>query len=255
MHLSVQSGTLSSAMRAASRGMCWLSLRGLRDWTTLARSNGRERYLAQAALTYHTQLRELNGDARPPVSAYLTDHAVMDWDILGKYQIGYVSAPLQGDARFAGMLSIPYLTPSGVKGIKFRRITVDGPKYGQHDGQAQRLYNTQACFSAGEEIGISEGEIDGIVATERLGVPTVGVPGALTWKDEWNPVWKDFRCVLVWTDGDEPGRTMANRIAETIGWRAHLIFCPEGEDVASMVAAGRDKELIEQLPEREELTT
>jgi hypothetical protein len=192
----------------------------------------------------------------------------MDWQILSTYQLGYVTAPLQGDERFAGMLSIPYLTPAGVRSLKFRRLSGNGAKYAQPEGQKARLYNTAAYFAAVDVIGICEGEIDAIAATERLGVPCVGVPGVDHWQANapyWTPVFKDFGKVLVFSDGDpemcqcsprceaecvkpvRPGEQLAKRIAQTLGWRAQIIYCPEGQDVASMIALGEAAKLTDQI--------
>jgi DNA primase len=173
--------------------------------------------------------------------AYLTEHGIGEYAIASKYRLGYVAEPLPGDERFLGTLAIPYLSRTGPVAIKFRRLGDSGPKYGQHNGQKSRLYNAPAYFDADQTIGICEGEIDAIVATERLGIPTMGIPGVDTWSkmaSVWGPVFKDFRRVLVFADGDEPGKRLAGDVAESLGWRARIVQCDAGEDVASTVAAG-----------------
>jgi hypothetical protein len=188
----------------------------------------------------------------------LTDHGIFDKRIRDQYRLGAVFDPLPGDERFSGMMSIPYLTRGGVKAIKFRNIGGKGSKYAQHPGQAVRLYNVAAFFAAGEQIGIAEGEIDAIVATERLGIPTIGVPGTEMWtahKAIWAPIFKNFQTVYVFTDGDpvdpktgrRPGEDLGAAIAESLKWRARIVASPEGEDVGSMVAAGRAQELLSKL--------
>lgn len=144
------------------------------------------------------------------------------------------------------MLAIPYLSRAGTVAIKFRRLGDTGPKYGQHHGQKNRLYNAPAYFQAGESIGLCEGEIDAIVATERLDIPTMGIPGADSWSKMsavWGPVFKDFRTVFVFADGDDPGKRLAGDVAESLGWRARIVTCDPEEDVASMVAAGNKDKL------------
>ena len=167
----------------------------------------------------------------------------MTFDIAIRYGLGYVSDPLPGDERFAGMLSIPYDTPCGIVSIKYRSFGAGGSKYAQPHGQKARLFNTAAYFSAGDTIGVCEGEMDAIAATEHLGVPSLGVPGATNWNSSWSPLFKDFQRVLVYADGDQPGRDFAYDVAESIGWRALIVRCPDGEDVSSMVAAGRMDEI------------
>jgi hypothetical protein len=185
---------------------------------------------------------------------YLRSHA-LGYQVAKKYKIGCVINPEPGDERFYNSLSIPYLTRHGPRAIKYRMLT-GKQKFDARAGQAPRLYNTVACFSGLDYIGIAEGEIDAIVATEKLGIPTLGVPGTEMWngnKHVWKPLFKDFETVFVFADGDpeneitglRPGAELAKNIADTIGMRVRIIQCPEGWDVSSMVAAGKAQELID----------
>lgn len=219
--------------------------------------NTRKTYLGKASETYAGQLAELKPEGvSGGVIGYLHSHAV-SYQTAMSYRLGFVRSPLSGDEGFTGSLSIPYLNRGGsVSSIKFRRFSSDGPKYLYHTGQRPRLYNTRAYFMADDMIGITEGEIDAIVATEVIGVPSIGIPGAEMWQehaDVWGPVFKDFRTVIMFADGDppnaktglRPGRELARRVAETLGWRCRVVECPEGEDVSSMAASGRAAELRE----------
>jgi len=187
----------------------------------------------------------------------LANHGIEAFSIAQAYMLGVVIEPLPGDHIFQDMLVFPYITPARVKGLKFRRLTPDTDGRGKnlvHDGQELRLYNVQAYFDADMTIGIAEGEADAICATERLGIPTIGIPGSEAWKKHsgiWASLFKNFQNVLVFTDGDKvnsqtglrPGEELGKQIASSLGWRARVIRCPEGEDVSSMVAAGRAEEL------------
>jgi hypothetical protein len=181
----------------------------------------------------------------------LAEHAV-DFAIASKYKLGYVAEPLPGDERFHGMLAIPYLTPAGARGLKFRSLTPGGGKYSKHSGEKNRLYNAAAYFAAGNIIGLSEGEMDAIVATEHLGTPTLGVPGVEGWKKPWRQVFTDFSLVFIFGDGDQPGRDFAAEMCEVIGDRARIVQCPDHEDVSSMVASGRAAELTRLMSTRNE---
>ena len=187
----------------------------------------------------------------------MTNHGVVtsNADTVKAYRLGVVIEPMPGDERFTGWLSIPYLTPRGVKAIRFRNLVTDEPKIGQHNGQPGRLFNTAAYFSDSSVIGIAEGEIDALVATERLGLPTIGIPGVSMWtahKGIWSPLFKNFRSVLVLRDGDQAGKDMADAITESLKLRARVIDMPEGEDVSSMVAKGREDEITKQFGESED---
>src|ERR1700747_2072098 len=114
--------------------------------------------------------------------AYLTDHGIHEFSIAKKYELGIVIEPLPGDERFTGMLSIPYLTKHGCRAIRFRNLNGGKPKMAQPEGQKLRLYNSNAYFDADDVIGLAEGEVDAITSTEKLGTPTIGLPGAESWK-------------------------------------------------------------------------
>ena len=203
----------------------------------------RKRYLELASETYAEQLAANARDDRlAGARSYLSDHAV-NYATAQKYRLGFVLEPLQGDDRFAGMLSIPYLSPAGVCAMQFRAFSGGGAKYAQPNGQEKRLYNAAAYFDADSTLGIAEGEMDAITATEHLGIPTLGVPSVTAWKDHWVFNTRDFTEVLIFADGDQPGRDFAYGLAEKVGWRARVVRCPDGEDVSSMVASGRAADL------------
>ena len=86
--------------------------------------------------------------------------------------------------------------------------------------------------------------MDAISATEHLGIPTLGVPGATGYKSQWGSLFKDFTRVLIFADGDQPGKDFAAKVAEVIGWRARIVQCPQSEDVSSICGTGRADELL-----------
>lgn len=195
-----------------------------------------------------------HGDPRGSnIRRYLNEHGITSYDIVRKYRLG-----LHGNR-----LSIPYLTPAGVIGIVLRCVDDHGsgpgrncdgahPGIGKYmpirEGQEKELYNVAAFHDAEDVIGTDEGEIDAIVATEILGIPTVGIPGATQWKAKpwWRLAFSDYRRVLNFADGDEAGKKLSEAVKSGISREAyHLVRCPAGEDVSSMVAAGRAGELLE----------
>lgn len=211
-----------------------------------------ETYLAKASAEYHEQL--ISQSVQSGSRTYLAEHAINDFAIAERYQIGYVGEPLSGDERYAGRLAIPYITPRGVVNIKFRKLgDMSGAKFLQPHGAKPRLYNVGAYFEADHTIALCEGEVDAIVATERLGIPTMGIPGSDAWSSAapiWSPIFKDFRRVWIFADGDDAGERMATTVAESLGWRARIVSCPKGQDVSSMVAAGKAADLRELATEK-----
>lgn len=150
--------------------------------------------------------------------------------LASQLRIGFVAEPLPGDYRFRGSLVIPYLQPAGVTFMKFRRLgDGPGPKYDAVSGLTARIYNTP-ILSRVRELVITEGEIDCATFLE-LGIPAVAVPGATSWKREYNRIFRN-RLVTVFCDGDEAGRKMGSTLTnELMGCR--MIEAPDGEDANS----------------------
>lgn len=210
------------------------------------------------AETYHEQLKSIDVSPTGRLGRdYLKSRGLGNWGIVDKYMLGVVAEPLPGDEEYAGRLVIPYLTLDGVRGLKYRclgsqsdpehscKVAGHG-KYTQPHGQAQRLYNAPAYFSGLDVIGVCEGEIDAITASETLGIPTLGIPGAQQWKKNgfyWQLVLRDFGTVVVFGDGDVPGKSLATEIANDAGPSSRLVLCDEGEDINSMCEGGLTEEL------------
>jgi hypothetical protein len=214
--------------------------------------------LEEATSTYSVQLNE-----ESPISRrgreYLRGRALARTDVVGPYRLGVVAEPLPGDEQYRGKLVIPCLTLAGVRGLTFRCIEdhkcgdVGHSKYTRPYGQEQRLFNALAYFGGHDTVGVAEGEIDAITATVHLGLPTFGVPGATQWDKHgwyWQLVFRDFAEVIIFADGDKdrvtadgkklnPGRELAAKIANDAGPGSRIVWCDDGEDVNSMVVAGR----------------
>ena len=207
--------------------------------------------LATKAQKYHEQLADEGNPTSQVGRDYLGRRLLGDF--ADKYQLGIVADALPGDEVHVGRLVVPYLTLAGVRAIKYRCIEdhsckAEGhPKYTQPHGQEQRLYNALAYFGGHDVIGVCEGELDAVTATEHLGVNTFGVPGASQWDKQgwhWQLVLRDFATVIVFADGDKPGRELASKIAADAGPGSRIVYCPDGEDINSMVVANRGDELV-----------
>ena len=68
-----------------------------------------------------------------------------------------------------------------------------------------RLYNIGAVLKADNEIHLAEGEPDTWVL-EKLGYPTLGIPGVHNWKFHHTRILAGFSRVYLWADPDEAGR-------------------------------------------------
>lgn len=193
---------------------------------------------------------------------YLKAHGLGYHDAV-KYRLGVVNPADESDRKYEGRLSIPFITRAGVKWVKYRCVqdhdcaTVpDHGKYIAPFGEDPIIFNPEAFFAADDTIGVAEGEIDAIVATEKLGIPTIGIPGVEIWQQnrkQWRHTLTDYDNVLIFVDGDKPsqahpdgaGLEFARAVQKDIGGKARLVRCPLGEDVASLVASGRSDYLLE----------
>jgi hypothetical protein len=193
--------------------------------------------------------------------AYLRDHGI-DAKIAAKYRLGLVNPADFDDRKHAGRLAIPYITNAGVVMLKYRCVEEHNCKDFDHEkylvpfDQELWIFNPAAFFDADSTIGVAEGEIDAIVATEILGLPTIGIPGVDAWtsnRKTWRRTLEDYEKVLIFVDGDKPdpitgkeaGKDFARAVAHDVRGRGRLVYCDQGQDVASMAASGRLDELRE----------
>ena len=154
-------------------------------------------------------------------------------------RLGYVTPDnaMVGHEGYIGRLSIPFITPTGVVDIRFRSITDDdSPKYLSRSGADPHLYNVLAFQSDEDFIAVCEGEIDTMTAHYMCGIPTVGLPGANSWKPFYARAFMDYRKVFVLADGDQAGRDLGKKIAQQIDV-ATVVSMPDGMDVNDVFLA------------------
>lgn len=172
---------------------------------------------------------------------YLAERGVSE-TVARSFRLGVVSDDVVGYERFSGMLSIPYITPAGVVGMKFRRIDgSEGPKYDSPSGQKVRLYNAQCLSDGGDVAVVVEGELSALIAQSALSVPCVGTPGASAWLDHWPRCFGDFDRTIVVADNDvkaddsNPGVRHAKKVQKSIEG-AELVIPPAGLDLDEWLA-------------------
>ena len=148
-------------------------------------------------------------------------------------RLGVVTEPEVGHEQFAGRLSIPYVTKTGVVDIRFRSLNpAVEPKYMGMAGTDTKLYNVLDIERAGDFIGVCEGELDTLTMSRCVGIPCVGVPGANSWKRHYTRLLADFERIFVFADGDQPGKEFATSLARELP--VTIVQCPDGHDVNSL---------------------
>ena len=155
-------------------------------------------------------------------------------------RLGVVDEPIHGDNDAAyNRLSIPYITRSGVVDLRYRCIRghacgeVGCAKYLGRPGQTLRIFGVEALLSAGDTIGITEGELDTLIL-RQLGYPSIGLPGAESWKRHWHRLLEDFSRIVVFGDGDSAGHRFIRKLMDEFPQSVEGVQLPEGEDVNSM---------------------
>lgn len=148
-------------------------------------------------------------------------------------QLGVVAEPEIGHEQYAGRLSIPYITKTGVVDLRFRSLNpAVEPKYMGLTGAETKMYNVLDIDRAGDFIGVCEGELDTITMSSCIGIPCIGVPGANSWKKHYTRLLADFERVFIFADGDQPGTEFARSLSRELP--VTIVQLPEGEDVNSM---------------------
>ena len=161
----------------------------------------------------------------------------------GTFLLGTVNEPAPGHEHAVGCLSIPYRTPTGVVGIKFRKVDGGSPKYLWPTGQKVGLYNVVDIHDSSDVIAICEGELDSLVMSALVNVPAVGIAGVSQWKPWFPKMFEGFDRIVIFADNDlkedgrNPGMELAKRIKEDLD-KAVVISLPENQDVNQVYLDG-----------------
>lgn len=172
---------------------------------------------------------------------YLIDRGIPE-AVADTFLLGSVSDPIAGHEHVEGLLSIPYRTPTGVVGCKFRHMDETVPKYMGVTGQKTGMYNVVDLHGDTEVIAICEGELDTVIMSGVIGVPAVGIPGVSSWKPWFGKLFEPFRKVYIFADNDvkadgsNPGMQLGKKIKEEVE-RSTIIHLPSGQDVNSLYLA------------------
>lgn len=205
----------------------------------LVPSNDMKRLWDRKAQLYHNQFQGSRGEL------YLLSRGITK-EAANSFQIGFVENPEPDDQHLKGRISIPYITQSGVVGIKYRAIDDTEPKYLSSPGfYAKRFFNVGCLTSRNRKIYICEGETDAITVAQ-LGVPAVALPGAETWEPRMFRVLRNRFCVVL-ADGDDDGqgKRMADKILSNVDESIMIVM--EGHDVNSFFNLCGEKNLLKKI--------
>jgi DNA primase len=194
-----------------------------------------KRLLTDNAQRYHTALSE-------ETASYLRSRGITK-EAADTFLLGTVNDPAPGHEHAVGCLAIPYRTPTGVVGIKFRRVDGGTPKYLWPTGQKVGMFNVVDLHTQSDTIAICEGELDTLVMSGLVGVPAIGVAGVSHWKPWFPKMLEGFERIVIFADNDikedgrNPGMELAKRIKEDLE-RAVVVNLPGNRDVNQVFLDG-----------------
>jgi hypothetical protein len=158
----------------------------------------------------------------------------IDLKVAATFRLGVVEIPVVGHEMFEGRLAIPYLTKAGVVNLKFRCMyNHDCEGHGKYLGlpnSKTNVYNTLAFHRDSSMIAICEGEFDALVLDSLVGIPAVAIPGVQNWKAHYERCFVDYERVLIFADGDDPGKDFGKHVSSRIDG-CTVIGMPHGTDV------------------------
>ena len=189
-----------------------------------------------------TEAAERYSNALAPAAVSYLEARGITREVADMFQLGSVEAPSAGHEHSVGRLSIPYRTPAGVVGMKFRSIDGGTPKYLYPTGQKVGLFNVVDLHRYSDTIAICEGEIDTIVLSGLVEIPAVGVAGVSQWKPWFPKLFESYSRILIFADNDikedgrNPGQELAKRIKEDLD-KATVVQLPDNQDVNDVYLA------------------
>ena len=159
------------------------------------------------------------------VSDYLSQRGFSDLSV-SNFALGVVEDPIPGHEIYTGRLAIPYLGTNVETGevecwhFKFRCLEDHSCKdfgHGKYTAQSAptRMFNVRAIEEAGDEIHVTEGELDAVILSQ-CGYPAVAIPGANNWKRHYGILLRGFDKVFVWGDPDESGRELVGVVTSAV---------------------------------------
>ena len=169
--------------------------------------------------------------------AYFQKERGFSLETIKQFKLGVVLGQdvLASDEPKRGWLTFPYLSPTGVLMIRYRRPPgSDAPmKYWTSKGDKMRMFNTNSLVNPGHWLAICEGEGDTIAATQ-CGIPAVGIPGVHHWKPYMRNQLSGFSRIIVLADNDDKGQgaEFGEMLTEQLD-EVKVVLAPKGHDVNS----------------------
>ncbi len=149
-----------------------------------------------------------------------------------------------GEDHFKNEIIFPYLEHGvaiSLRGKKMGGITRSTP------GPLPIPYGIDTLIGE-ETVTAAEGEIDQLTLWQ-MGYPAIGLPGVMTFKDEWEEYLDEAKRIYILFDQDKAGKAGAEKLASRLGPRTRVVELPKkGIDVNDYyVKYGKERDDFEYL--------
>lgn len=132
-----------------------------------------------------------------------------------------------GEDFFKNQITFPYLEYGIARSIRGKGI---GKKTISLPGELPIPYGLDSVLGE-KTISVCEGEID-TLTLHQMDFPTIGLPGALTFKKGWEDYLDEAKRVYTILDQDKAGKAGAEKVATLLGPRVRVVELPKkGIDV------------------------
>lgn len=170
---------------------------------------------------FNAKIEQFHSKLSAEARGYWHNRGVSD-EILDRAEIGYEPE--------TGFYIFPYYDEEGRCHV-YKKINVRKEELWYPSGvECVRIFNIQDISKAketGATLYIAEGEKDCLILM-MLGYLCIGISGVNGFKEEYAPLFKDVKDIVVCFDNDEPGRTSGSKIARLLGRKARQLNWLEG---------------------------
>ncbi|HLA27799.1 MAG TPA: DnaB-like helicase C-terminal domain-containing protein [Syntrophales bacterium] len=168
---------------------------------------------------------------------YITEARGISIETVKAFKIG-----LQIDKAGGRWLSVPHYEKGKLVNIKSRSLPPAKKDFRRVKDCRSILFNGDAIETHGDEIYITEGEIDALTLLDQ-GIKNV--IGTTTGAGSFDPSWIDqlqtVKKIILCYDPDEAGQKGAREAARRLGYdRCFTVVLPDGQDVNEYFRAGHD---------------
>lgn len=169
--------------------------------------------------------------------SYITETRGISIETVKAFKIGL---KIEGDG--GRWLTIPHYEKGKLINIKSRSLPPAKKDFRRVKDCRSILFNGDAIEAHGDEIYITEGEIDALTSIDQGIKNVVGITtGAGSFDPSWIDQLQAIKKIILCYDPDEAGQKGAREVARRLGYdRCFNVVLPDGQDVNDFFTSGHD---------------